>query len=67
MKWISVDESLPVTESQFHMVIVATGIGVGVAHYHKLDGFSSVNLSGNTQHFPNEVTHWMYLPEPPAN
>ncbi|MFP1897242.1 DUF551 domain-containing protein [Lonsdalea quercina] len=66
MKWISVDESLPETESQFHMVIVATDHGIGVAHYHKLDGFSSVHLGGNQQYSRVHVTHWMYLPEPPT-
>lgn len=66
MKWISVKDSLPASTLQFYKVIVATKEGVGFAAYDRMSGFGNVTLNGNVQHSYLEVTHWMPLPDAPA-
>jgi hypothetical protein len=66
MKWISIKERKPKATSQFERFLVATNHGVGVAVFDNLNGFSELILSGGLQHVNFYVTHWMPLPQPPA-
>ena len=65
MKWISVDDKLPL-DSKFDWVLVCADGAMDCMGYSKKYGFFKPLICGNSCVEIELITHWMPLPEPPT-